>query len=298
MKTLWNQLDKIVAGKYSAWISGLVYLVLSLILGWIGRLVSGNTWAGISVGLFVFAFLLGMMMLWQRSRLKDLGAFKAGQNLHSVRLDKLNLHLTPVAHPELPKGMVWLRWVKFFIASSQDENGIAAKVVSVRPSAANEANLVDIRIGLEQVSEVYLLITTEYGVKSFAGALPGDGWDEKLAGHIELIFGDRSKQEFKLRLGYDIRDFFFGNQPWAIDALRKEGSTSFQVWHSSQKEYTLDMIAIKVEGQPKTLDKIRIVAQMEKGTKPIALQKGGRVVHEPAYPVIQVFGVTCRTDWR
>ncbi len=269
--------------------------MLPSVLGWIGKLVSGNAWAGISIGLFVFALFLGVTILWQRSRIKDLIALKSGQDFQIVCLDNLDPHLTTVVHPELPKGMIWLRWVKFFIAHQQDDNGSAAKVISVRPTPQNEASLVDIPVDIDRVSEVYLLITTGYGVKSFRGALPGDGWDEKLAGHIELIFGDSSKQESQLRLGHNIREFTFGNQPWAIDALREEGSTSFQVWHSSQKECTLDMLAIKVEGQPKRLDRIRIVAQMEKGAKPIAFQDSGGVIHGPAYPAIHVFAITCRT---
>lgn len=294
-KILLNQVDKILTGKYSSWISGFIYLILSFFFGWIVQLVSGNILAGLSTALFVLALILGIMFLWQRSRLEDLNAFKAGRDFHIVCLDKIRL--APMIHPELPKGLVWLRWVKFFIESSQDNTGTIAKVVSVRPTATNDANLVDIPIRLERVSEVYLLITADYGVKSFKGALPGDGWDEKLAGHIELIFEDRSKQEFELRLGHDIRDFYFGNQPWAIDALRKEDDTSFQVWHSSKKECTLDMIVIKVKGRPKLLDKIRLVAQMEQGAKPIAYQDG-KILHPPAYPAIQVFGITCRIDNR
>jgi hypothetical protein len=160
MKNLWNQIDKIMFGKYSGWISGFVYLILAYVLTWIGRLVSGNIWVGVSVSLFV--------ILRQRTRLKDLIAFKAGKGFHVIRLDELNLPQTSVAHPELPKGMIWLRGVKFFIASSQENNESVAKVVSVRPTAANEANLVDIHIGIDQVLEVYLLITTNYGVKSFS----------------------------------------------------------------------------------------------------------------------------------
>jgi hypothetical protein len=295
MDDVLNKIDQILSGKYSDWISGFFFFVLPLVLGLIGKLASGNAWAGVSIGLFVFALFLGVTILRQRSRIKDLVALKSGEDFQIVRFDNLDPHLTPVMHPELPKGLIWLRWVKFFIAHQQDDNGSAAKVIFVRPTSQNEASLVDIPVDIDRVSEVYLLITTGYGVKSFQGALPGDGWDEKLAGHIEFIFGDSSKQEFQLRLGHNIREFTFGNQPWAIDALRKEGSTSFQVWHSSQKECTLDMLFIKVEGQPKMLDKIRIVAQMEKGAKPIALQDNGKVIHEPAYPAIHVFAITCRT---
>lgn len=294
MESIRKQLDRVLFGKYSDWVSGFFYLALPSILGWIGQMVLGNIWAGVAVGFITLALVLGVVLLWQRSRLKEMVALKGGQGLHAIHLNELDLSLIPVSHPELPKGLVWLRWVKFFIASSQDDN-LAAMVASVRPTPENRAGLLDIHVGLDRVSEVYLLVTTGYGVKSSQGALPGEGWDEKLAGHIELIFGDRSKQEFDLRLGHDIREFTYGNQPWAIDALRKEGATSFQVWHSSREECTLDMIIIKVWDRPKKLDKIRIVAQMEEGVGPVALREGEKMLHEPAYPAIQVFGVTCRT---
>jgi hypothetical protein len=56
------------------------------------------------------------------------------------------------------------------------------------------------------------------------------------------------------------------------------------------------MIIIKINDQSKKLDRIRIVAQMEAGAKPLALSEGGKLIHEPAYPELQVFGVTCRTE--
>lgn len=301
MKKLWIQIDKILFGKYSGWISGFVYLILAYVLTWIGRFVSGNIWVGVSVSLFLLVVLLGVVIVRQRFLLNDFIAFKAGRGFHIIRLDELNPdNITSVTHSELPKGMIWLRGVKFFIASAQENNETVAKVVSVRPTAANAANLVDIHIGIDQVLEVYLLITTNYGVKSFRGAQPGDTgdrWDEKLAGHLEPIFDDgTSEPKFDLRLGHDIRDFHYGNQPDAIDTLKKEGATSFQVWHSSQNGHTLDMIIIKINDQSKKLDRIRLVAQMEAGSKPLALTEGGNLIHEPAYPELQVFGVTCRTE--
>lgn len=295
MESITKQFDEVLSWKHSHWISGFFYgVLLPPFFGWIGQLVFGDIWAGVAICFITLAIVFGVVLLRQRSRHKEMVALKAGQGLCVIRLNELDLSLTPVSHPELPKGLVWLRWVKFFIASSQDNN-LAATVASVSPTPANEGGLLDIHVGRDGVSEVYLLVTAGYGVKSAQGAPPGGGWDEKIAGHIELIFGDRSKQEFDLRLGHDIRDFSYGNQPWAIDALRNEGITSFQVWHSSRKECTLDMIVIKVRDRPKQLDKIRIVAQMEEGVGPVVHRKGAKVLHEPAYPAIQVFGVTCRT---
>ena len=297
MDSVKKLVGKVLFGEYRDWTSGFFFLVLPPIVGWIIRLLSGNTWAAVTVGSITLTLVLVVVVWRQRSRLRDVEALKAGLGLHEIRLDELELDLVPVSHPELPRGQVWLRWAKFHIASAQDGTS-AAMVAVVRPTAENKAGLLDVGVGLDGVSEVYLLATVDYGVKSYRGALPGAGWDEKRVGHIELVFADGSKQEHELRLGHDIRDFSYGNQPWAIDSLRKEGATSFQVWHSSLNDFTLDLVVIEVRGKPKRLDKIRIEAQMEEGLEPVALRKGEEVLNEPAYPAIWVFGLTCRTTDR
>jgi len=270
--------EAVLTGKYSSYIANLLFLVGVPALAWYVAVWGQDWWMGASVLLLLVT--LGTLIYAIRKRLQVLAweLYWSGDNLHAIRLDEQGLQMDIVEHPELPKGHTWLRWAAF-----------------VRPTPANKPDVIDIRTDPRPVTSVYLLVATGYGVKSSEGMPAGAGWDEKLIGSATLIFADGSHQSVDLRLGHNIREFTYGNQPWAIDALRAEGESSFQVWHSSDDKYTLDMLVIPVGGKARILESIRVLARMDEGTGPISMRAGDGRVLEPAYPIIRIFGVACRS---
>jgi hypothetical protein len=265
--------------------SALVSLVALPVAGFVYWVLSRDVWPA-ATAFFVVTTIV-FLTFWRRERAKHRpGKFSL------VRLDDAGLPPHPVSHAQLPKGLVWLRGVPFFIFSDKERPDVAL-AATVRPTPQNQPQTIQVPSRFSGVSRIYLLMAVTYGVKSAHDAPPGAGWDERKVGTIKLVFMDGTSQEEVLRLGHDIREFFFGNQPWAIDALRKEGALAFQVWESTDKKHTLDMRVVDVQKGPKDLAAIQIIAQMEEGSTPLIYQDETGTRHDPAFPEILVFGVTC-----
>jgi hypothetical protein len=198
--------------------------------------------------------------------------------------------LSDLEHSELPGGWILLGEVPFEIASVHE--GIQL-VALTQPTLANEPASLVITQKVEEVLQVHLLITASYALKLIMGYGLGEGWDGRVCGRIVIDYEDGTTQVQDLKLGYHLRDWNFGNKPWAVDALRSEQAR--QVWHSSDNQCTLDLLSVPVKHGPKTVTSVRLVAQMEEGLLPAALWEKGQVIAE-SYPRIRLHAITFEVD--
>jgi hypothetical protein len=201
-----------------------------------------------------------------------------------------NLELSELQHSELPSGWILLGGVPFEIMSGPEGFPLVALI---EPTLANEPISLTISQEVERVRQIHLLITASYAIKLILGYEPGEGWDGKVCGKILIDYEDGTSQEQELRLGYHIRDWDYGNRPWAVDALRSEQAR--QVWHSSDNQCTLDLLSVPMKNGPKTVTSVRLVAQMEQGLAPATLRTREKVIAQ-GYPRIRLHALTFETD--
>jgi hypothetical protein len=200
------------------------------------------------------------------------------------------LDLSELQHSELPSGWILLGGIPFEITPGPQGFPLVALI---EPTLANEPVGLTISQEAERACQIHLLITASYAIKLILGYGPGEGWDGKVCGKILVDFEDGTSQEQKLTLGYHLRDWDFGNQPWAVDALRSEQAQ--QVWHSSDNQCTLDLLSVLVKDGPKTVTSARLVAQMERGLAPATLRTREKVIAQ-GYPRIRLHALTFETD--
>lgn len=227
------------------------------VIGLIGVL-AGQGWLVILAFIILLLAIALLIFLIRRNQkaLREQQRFLDEQDFTPFRLSKQRLALQPLSVMGAPNGFMNLGGVPFQI-ETQDHGALMAMVA---PTPENEAGVLDLSTPCTKVASVFFLIIADYAVKSWRGAGPGEGWDEKVLGHIILTFSDGTKQEQELRLGYHLRDTCVGNQPWAIDQIRSEQSR--QVWLSHDKQFALDMLRIDVEDGAKDLESIRILAKL------------------------------------
>lgn len=261
------------------------------LIGLVGAL-AGQGW------LAVLAFVILLFAMWvliflvhrNRKIFRAQRLFLDEQGFKPFPLSEQRLTLQPLSVMGAPNGFTNLGGVPFQI-ETQDQGALMAVVA---PTRENEARVLDLSTPCTQVASVFFLISADYGVKSWHGAKPGEGWDEKVIGHITLTFSDGTKQEQELRLGHHLRDTCPGNQPWAIDQIRSDQTR--QVWLSHDKQLALDMLRIDVEDGDKSLESIRILAKLEVDVVPqVSFMEGAGEgeIRESKLPGIKILGVTC-----
>jgi len=200
------------------------------------------------------------------------------------------LNLSELQHSELPSGWILLGGIPFEIRPGPQKFPLVALI---EPTLKNESVSFTISQKVERVCQLHLLITASYAIKLILGYESGEGWDGKICGKILADFEDGTSQEQELRLGYHLRDWDFGNRPWAVDALRS--GQARQVWHSSDNLCTLDLLSVFVKDGPKTVTSVRLVVQMEQGLAPAILRTREKVIAQ-GYPKIRLHALTFETD--
>jgi hypothetical protein len=207
-----------------------------------------------------------------------------------LQLDSLEEFVWCYPSPYVPKGWVNLGGTAFQL---QEKDGRAAGW-AVRPSPQNEPRVISIPVGLENVSTVLMLITAGWGLKRIEGL--ADGWEGEQIGVVQLCFKDADPQEQPLILGDNIRDWAIGNTEWAV--AETTDPNVFPVWISPGGGSAIDLLRIDVEGGPKTLEKIEILAQMVslkgQALRPVELREGDKQLAPPSFAIIQISGITCR----
>lgn len=253
-------------------------------IGLVGAL-AGKGWLVILAFTILPLTIALLIFLVRRNQktVREQQRFLAEQGFTEFPLGKQGLKLQALSVMGAPNGFTNLGGVPFQI-ETQDHGALMA---AVAPTPENEARVLDLNIRCTKVASVFFLIIADYGVKSWRGAGPGEGWDEKVIGHITLTFSDGTEQEQELRLGHHLRDTCPGNQPWAIDQIRSDQTR--QVWLSRDKQFALDMLRIDVEDDAKNLESIRILAKLEVDVVPQVSMKD----RAAKLPGIRILGVTC-----
>jgi hypothetical protein len=251
-------------------------------------LLAGRDW---SIVLLLFALGLSIAALIillrrERTRTRERDQFIAGKGFKLVRLDNNQpFTLTQLGRLDsVPFGRVWLGSVPFEIPA---KNG-GMQVLQVDPGPSNILKTLEIRVQVDQVKSVFFLINTAYGLKSWKGAHPGEGWDEKIIGRLQFEFQDGSNQVQELRLGHHLRDYNVGNQPSAVDQLRSDQAR--EVWLAPDQRVALDLLRVDI-AKPKFLHRIIVSAQLGV-EQPKQVTLDGQPI---SFPVIRIFGVTCWT---
>lgn len=264
--------------------------ILAAITFFVGTLV-GQGWLIIAsfVILFIALGILFLMVRNNRKTLREQYRFLDGEGFTPFPLSGQGVPLEPFSVMGAPNGSIILGGVPFKVETR--EHG--ALMITVKPTPTNEAAVRDLNVRCANVVSVYFLISADWAIKSWQGARPGEGWDEKIIGQITLTFRDGTRQEQELRLGHHLRDTSVGNQPWAVDQIRSKQTR--QVWLSSDERFALDMLRIDIEGGPKHLENIRIIGKLEVAAVPrVSLQASGtEEASEPRLPGVKILGVTC-----
>lgn len=259
----------------------------SFLLALIALLI-GRSWT-VALLLFALGLAIAALIIFlrrERALIRERERFITGKGFQPVRLDNnQSFALTRLGHiVGAPFGRVRLGCVPFEIL---DHDG-GIQIMEVRPGPNNTLNTVEIRVEVGQVKSVFFLINANYGLKSWVGAQPGEGWDEKVVGRLQLEFRDGSRQEQVLRLGHHLRDTHVGNQPWAVDQVRREQTR--EVWLAPDQHIALDLLRIDIPN-PKFLRRILVSAQLEVD-QPRQVALNGQPIN---FPIIRIYGVTCWT---
>ncbi len=279
MNDSWTRADQIAS----------VVSAIAAVIGLIGA-IAGLNWLAIIafMVLCIVAGFLAVLLYRNRKEMKGKKRFLAEQGFTPFPLGKQKLTLQPFSVPGAPNGFINLGGVPFQI-ETQDHGALMAMIA---PTSDNEARVLDHSTPCPQTASIFFLISADYGLKSWQGAKPREGWDEKVIGRITLTFHGGEKQEQELRLGHHLRDTYPGNQPWAVDQLRSDQTK--EVWLSQDGQFALDMLQINVENGPKRLEGIRILAKLEVPEVPrVSLLQGASAAGEPKLPGIKILGVTC-----
>ena len=280
MRDSWTRADQLASvGSFIVAVIGLVGAFAGQ--GWL--VVASFVILLIAIGFLVF------LVRNNRKTLREQKRFLNGEGFTTFPLGNQEVSLEPFSVMGAPNSFTTLGGVPFQIETKD----YGAFMAIVRPTPTNEARVLDLNIPCTNVVSVYLLISTDYGVKSWKGARPGEGWDEKVVGQITLTFRDGTKQEQELRLGHHLRDTSVGNQPSAVDQIRSNQTR--QIWLSSDEQFALDMLGIDVEGGPRHLEYIRVIAKLEVDEVPRITVRapGTEEAAEPRLPGIKILGVTC-----
>jgi len=240
----------------------------------------------VALGLVIVALIF--LLRRERNRVKERERFIAGAGFQVVQLDENQTFGLISNEPVFgfPSGRVWLGCVPFEILA-QDGN---VQIVRAEPGPNNAPQIIEIKVQLDRVKTVFFLINTGLGLKSWSGAKPGEGWDEKVVGRIQFEFQDDSTFVQELRLGHHLRDSNVGNQPWAVDQLRSEQAR--EVWLMPSQHYALDMLQVNFS-KPRYLRRIWVSAQLE--TEQVQFPQILFQEKPIGPPFILIYGVTCWT---
>lgn len=253
--------------------------------------LAGQGWLIITsfVILLVAIGILFLIVRNNRKTLREQHRFLNGEGFTSFPLSEQEISLQPFSVMGAPNSSIILGGVPFKIETR--EHG--ALMAMVGPTLTNEARVLDLNTRCSKVDSIFFLVSAGWAVKSWQGAKPGEGWDEKVIGQIILTFRDGTKQEQELRLGHHLRDTSVGNQPWAVDQIRDKHTS--QVWLSSDEQFALDMLRIKVKGGPNHLENIRIIAKLKVEVVPRIFMRASPAgdATESRLPEIKILGVTC-----
>lgn len=278
--------DPWTRGEQLATIGSFIIAVIGLISA-----LAGQGWL-VVVSFVVLLIAIGFLIFLVRKNrkiLRERHRFLDGEGFTPFPLSEQRVPLEPFSVMGAPNGSIVLGGVLFKIETR--EHG--ALMIMVRPTPTNEATVRDLNVHCANVVSVYFLISADWAIKSWQGARPGEGWDEKIIGQITLTFRDDTRQEQEIRLGHHLRDTSVGNQPWAVDQIRSKQTK--QVWLSSDEQFALDMLRIDVRGGPKHLEGIRVIAKLEVAAVPNVSTRvsGTGEVLEPRLPGVKILGVTC-----
>jgi hypothetical protein len=291
MKIIWRVLEGVMAA--------FVFVLLVGAFTGLWRLVG----LGLASSIFVNIALLSVCgwLFWQNRKLRAEFPVARAEATTAPSLVYRSVSLEQYAKdvydsPDAPRGQVRLGLPEFCILSQYKQQGYYPRAIIVAPTEDNGEVGVDIPVNFSNVCEVYFLLVAGNGYRVFEASdgtsLEGDG---RVIGRIELYFrGEEEPNRVALRLGHNIRDWVLANQSFAVCYLKDEAESGVgQVWKCPHNRFILDMLTVRV-GRPKTLDRIKISAQLlkEDDRTPFIPRFGRRL------PTLQVVGITCGVSQR
>lgn len=158
-----------------------------------------------------------------------------------------------------PTGLLIMEQIPFFLQPVGDEAGrlIGHQTIDLGPADDNTATIDEIPVGVKSVSTVHFLLSAGHGFASHEGVQ----FLGKRIGYLEFEFAGSITQRTDLILGKNIREWAFGNHP---DLVRDvDYDLTKPAWVSHDNTRRIDRMSVPVDGGPRTLERIRVVAKFE-----------------------------------
>jgi hypothetical protein len=177
-----------------------------------------------------------------------------------------------------PTGLIIVYQTPFrLVPIYENKKLVGHRVIDIMPGSNNVATVERVPADVKNVSKVHLLL-------SAGNAWISHGVHKKRIGYLELGFTDGSKQRERLILGEHIREWSFGDRTEEkVNDI--DDSITKPAWVSHGNTHRIDAMAISVDGGPKDLAMVRIVAELEKHLE--------KAVPPPS---IIISAITCETS--
>lgn len=272
-------------------------------IAWLGIWIQGNlliqplhplsNWTlrqyALAIALVVPLALLVYILiveLWRRAKRaeKTLDLLMGKQEV-SLSLDRFKTIDLPSYQPEkyygcscAPTGLIIVYQTPFrLVPIYKNKKLVGHRVIDIMPGTSNVATVERVSADVRDVSKVHLLL-------SAGNAWISHGVQGERIGYLELGFTDGSKQRVDLILGKHIREWSFGDRTEEkVNDI--DDSITKPAWVSHGNTHRIDAMPISVDGGPKDLVMVRIVAELEKHLE--------KAVPPPS---IIISAITCETS--
>jgi hypothetical protein len=177
-----------------------------------------------------------------------------------------------------PIGLTMVYQTPFFLEPffANDGTFLGHKVIDIQPAMGNVAQIAEVPLHVEGVSKLHFLLSAGHGRAEHEGVR----FLGKRIGYIELEFADGTSQRENLILGKHLREWAYGNPGNLVREV--DYTLTKPAWVSHNFTRRIDYMSIGIEGEPKELSFIRVVAKFEEDPKkPIST------------PAIIISAITC-----
>jgi formylglycine-generating enzyme required for sulfatase activity len=186
----------------------------------------------------------------------------------------------PYGVAEAPIGNVVLGRERVPFSLPPHQSRLGHRIIELHPQRASEDVARDIRPAeLANVVCVYILLSGG-DTRRIRGEQRFEG---KPIGRLHLQFSDGQSQIALIRLGIEVREWVSGDMTWPVVT---KATAAEEVWCSPDQRYTLDMLRVDIEGAPKNVIGLAVVADC----------RWLPADYREALPSIRVSGVTYKTQ--
>lgn len=153
-----------------------------------------------------------------------------------------------------PTGVMVINHVPFFLQPVLDNHHeiIGHQTIDIAPGYENTPTVKEVPIIVDMVVAVHFLLSAGAAFVYLLG---------RQIGCIEMLFADNTTQRIPLVLGKHLREWAFENIPNLVRDI--DPSITQPAWVSHNNAHRIDMMSITLDGDPKALKAIRIIAKVD-----------------------------------